>query len=310
MKDKILLCLVLGSFAMTGCTDDKRSNLMGGASKKGSNDGNSQFVRPDDGANTSIDTSIESGLEAAQAGTKWDYPAEYCKHLDKLKLRIDLEEEKRVFCVDGLPTKVFLEQREEILNSDYGAFKVRELMPAEFVDEFSEFRLIWGFRVPIRPFDVKEKPIYEYVSLPIKTDLVNLKPEWTKLPRETLDSSGLHLWSTNIDYTLNVNAAPGVVLYNYRQAQYNMYQLMAASEEMGFGLEHLAKPDPEHYLIYNVLNVVLNDGTGYNDGKGGSVIIGYLHAKVNNQNYPAISIEAIIDIVNRVSTNLATGLMK
>ena len=217
---------------------------------------------------------------------------------------------KRFSALIKSPTKVFLEQREEILKSEYGQFTVRELAPTVYQGEYSEFRLIWGFRVPIRPFLVKERPIYEYISQPFQTELVDLKPEWTKLARETLDASGLHLWSVNIDYTLNVNAAPGVLLYNYRQAQYNMYQVMAASEEMGFGLEHLVKADPEQYEIYNVLNVVINDGSGYNDGKGDSIIIGYIHAKINNQNYPAVSVVAITEIINKISANLAAGLMK
>lgn len=263
------------------------------------------------GENLPSATPVDTSAAGPVAGTKIDYPSVYCLHVTALNLREDASEEIAAICRDGKPTQLFLEQRIAALNSPPGEFKIRVVSEAyDDKNDTSEFHLIWGLHVPLAPFTVKDRPIAEIVTQSVKTNIVDLKSTLIPRPDDPLDSRGLQFWSYDIEYELQVVSAPEIVVPNYRKTQYNLYQVMSGSEEMALGFEHLTEFDPEHYYIYKNLNFVINDGAGYNDGRGGTVIIGYLHTKFNNQGYAPVSIQAVKEVMQAVISNLSKGLLQ
>lgn len=242
------------------------------------------------------------------AGTKIDYPKLYCESVQKIKLRADASEELALLCNDGAPTELMLQYRRDAIARGDGKFEIN-IIKEESNNETSEFYAMWSFRVPMKPFDVKSHYIYKYVTMPYASENLEINDKVTEHPFESLDTSGLHLWSADVNYHITLHAARNFPVYSTRKTQYNMYQVLSASEEMGFGFEHLTEPRDDHFMNYKFLNFAFNDGNGYNDGRGGTVVICLLHFKVNNQGFPAFARSALLEIANRSVSNLITVLM-
>jgi hypothetical protein len=79
---------------------------------------------------------------------------------------------------------------------------------------------------------------------------------------------------------------------------------------MGFALEHLVEVDPESFSKYISLTIAFNDGTGFNDGRGGTVLVGLLHLQVNNQGLPALARDAALEVTQHAIGGLSAALRK
>lgn len=241
-------------------------------------------------------------------GAKLNYPELYCQHVGKLKLNVDVSEPLGKFCQDGKPTPFMLEYRDESLQRPDQKYTIRTIYEnSDRKQEQSEFIFVWSFTLPLRPFNVKEHPIYEYIVKPFKNERMDMRSNFVK---RTDDPSvtGLHLWSVDVNYDITIFPNPGLTLKNTRKTRYDLYQVQSASEEMGFGVEYLMEVDKYNFSKYTFLNIAFNDGGGFNDGRGKSVIIGYLHLQMNNQGFPQVAKQTALEIAETACQNLFDGL--
>lgn len=245
---------------------------------------------------------------AVDAPVVIDYPKLYCENAEKLKLRSDVKEELAFFCVNGKPTKDFLAFRKDALAQTPGGYKLQLLQAQHDPDsDRSEFLIAWAFHVPIRPFEVKARPIYDYVAQSFTTDSIDVKAGAVRRMDDPLDS-GLHLWSADMSYDLTIKGTQGLTLTSQRKTQYNLYQVQSGNEEMGFGVEHLTDVDNPNFRRSVMLNVSFNDGSGFNDGKGGAVVITLLHFVLSNQGFPATATKSIQEIAQHAADSMYNGL--
>jgi hypothetical protein len=237
-----------------------------------------------------------------------DYAALYCANAVKLKLRTDIATEIDLICKDGKPTELMQEYRTRALTQEPGkiAIKFLQQKSTEETDR-SEFTVIWAFHVPIRPFVVKARPLYDYIAKGYQSSDVNFAVKANRLMEAPLDS-GLHLWTTEMDYALRVNALPSLAIINDRKTQYNLYQVLSGNEEMGMGVEHLIDSPDQTYKVSNLVNFSFNDGDGYNDGKGGTVVINILRFDFNNQGFPETAITTMTSVAQALANNMYEGL--
>jgi len=174
-------------------------------------------------------------------------------------------------------------------------------------NDLSEFEIAWAFHVPIRPFEVKSRPLYQFIAQGYSSDKITLKAGSQKRSDEELDF-GMHLWSVDMNYDLTVKGTQGLSLINARKTQYNLYQVESGNEEMGFGVEHLNDPENQDYKKSTMLNFSFNDGSGYNDGKGGTVVVTLLHFVIRNQGFPATATASIQEIAKHIANTMYEGL--
>ncbi len=252
--------------------------------------------------------SVQAIEDNAQAIEIVDYPKLYCENVDKLQLRALVKDELSYFCKNGKPTPDLLKSRSKALTDEPGKFQL-VLLQAEHDSENdqSEFLIAWSFHVPIRPFEVKARPIYDYVASGFSSDVIDLKAQASRRLDDPLDS-GLHLWSTDMSYDLTVKGTQGLTLASQRKTQYNLYQVQSGNEEMGFGVEHLTDVDNPNFLKSTMLNLSFNDGRGFNDGKGGAVVVTLLHFVLSNQGFPATATKSIQEIAQHTADGMYNGL--
>lgn len=237
-----------------------------------------------------------------------DYAALYCANAVKLKLRTDITTEIDLICKDGKPTELMQEYRTRALTQAPGKIDIKFLQQKSTEEtDRSEFTVIWAFHVPIRPFVVKARPLYDYIAKGYQSADVSFAVKANRLADAPLDS-GLHLWTTEMDYALRVNALPSLAITNDRKTQYNLYQVLSGNEEMGMGVEHLVSSPDQTYKVSNLVNFSFNDGDGYNDGKGGTVVINILRFDFNNQGFPETAIATMTSVAQALANNMYEGL--
>ncbi|HET9238157.1 MAG TPA: hypothetical protein VFO10_12935 [Oligoflexus sp.] len=237
-----------------------------------------------------------------------DYAALYCANAVKLKLRTDITTEIDLICKDGKPTELMQEYRTRALAQEPGKIDIKFLQQKSTEEtDRSEFTVIWAFHVPIRPFIVKARPLYDYIAKGYQNADVSFAVKANRLMDAPLDS-GLHLWTTEMDYALRVNALPSLAITNDRKTQYNLYQVLSGNEEMGMGVEHLVASPDQTYKVSNLVNFSFNDGDGYNDGKGGTIVINILRFDFNNQGFPNTAIETMTSVAQALANNMYEGL--
>jgi len=161
--------------------------------------------------------------------------------------------------------------------------------------------------VPVRPFEVKSRPLYQFIAQGYTSDKIMLKASSQRRSDEELDF-GMHLWSVDMSYDLTVKGTQGLSLVNARKTQYNLYQVESGNEEMGLGVEHLNDPENIDYKKSTMLNFSFNDGSGYNDGKGGTVVVTLLHFVIRNQGFPATATASIQEIAKHIADTMYEGL--
>ena len=278
--------------------------ILGSACSKEDDSGKQRSVSQDSKAATA-DESIN---EAQQTESGIDYPALYCEHVGQLALRADVSEELAFACRDASPTPEFYAFRKKALDQAPGEIEI-VLLKAEHANDsdLSTFKIAWGFHVPIRPFEVKNRPIYEFIAKGFTKDDITMAASNERLPDDQLDH-GLHLWSVNMHYDLTVRGGAGLDLTNSRNTQYNLYQVQSGNEEMGFGVEALINEDNPDYLKSTMLNLSFNDGNGYNDGNGGAVVVTILDFAIKNQGFPATATDSVKKIAEHIAQEMYNGL--
>jgi hypothetical protein len=218
----------------------------------------------------------------------FDYPKRHCSQVRKIKVKPEarIEDELSYFCNGEEPTKEMLDLRSSLLN-DPDKLIINKIFVSHIAqEETSEFKLVWGYNAAhIRPYVVQTAPLYSFITKDLADDFVNIKTKSERLPDKAIDY-GLHLWSANMAYDLIINASDGVTLTTKRKTQYNLYQVESGNEEMGFGVEHLTDGNNGDFSISNMINLSMNDGKGFNDGSGGTVVLTMLHLKMNNRGFP------------------------
>jgi hypothetical protein len=264
---------------------------------------------PDGKAGNSVATSANRVVAPPTENGLPNFPYLYCEHAVKVKTRLDIKNELQYFCPDGAPSNDMLKLRETLFT---GKGRTAPLIVKEkHIKETdrTEMVLIWGYYVKIRPFEVKERPLNEYIAKTI--DRPDLKLVGTTKPqaRDELDH-GLHLWTSTLHYELSVQATSGLQLENKRNTQYNMYQVHSGNEEMGLGVESMVKEGTNDYFVSTMLNLSFNDGTGYNDGKGGTIVLNILNIEIDNRGFPATAGKSVEEIGKFLADAMYQGLTK
>ncbi|MCX6127978.1 MAG: hypothetical protein NTX25_02805 [Proteobacteria bacterium] len=251
---------------------------------------------------------VKSGDAAKGQVEVQDYPKLYCENVEKLKLRADVKEELAFFCKSGKPTADFLKYRKQAIDSESGKYQLDLLQAQHSTDsDKSEFLLVWSFKIPIRPIDIKGKPIYDFVTNGFTTDTITSKGSAAKRNDDPLDS-GLHLWSADMSYDLTIKGTQGLSLVSQRKTQYNLYQVQSGNEEMGLGVEHLVDTNNPNYTKSTMLNFSFNDGSKLNDGKGQAIVVSLLHFVLSNQGFPATATKSIQEIAQHTADGMYNGL--
>jgi hypothetical protein len=93
-----------------------------------------------------------------------------------------------------------------------------------------------------------------------------------------------------------------------RQTQYNLYQVESGNEEMGLGVEHLTNPEEQGYRHAVVVNLSFNDGDGFNDGEGGTIILNLMHLTLNNRGFPVSAGKAFDAMADFLADAMFDGL--
>jgi hypothetical protein len=111
-----------------------------------------------------------------------------------------------------------------------------------------------------------------------------------------------------MSYDLKVQALPTLAIINTRKTEYNLYQVLSGNEEMGLGVEHLTESVDKTYQASNLVNFSFNDGSGYNDGKGGTVVINILRFDFTNQGFPETAVKTMGAVAQGLAENMYQGL--
>ena len=297
----IVLVTACGSKTKLGSKTESTTNSRGHTSSYNPNDASSKTKNSENAQ--VIDTE----------GIKQRYPELYCKRVVELQvqLRADVTEQLKYFCPDGKPSPAMLTMRQRLLDAANGRTAVEIISEPDSGNpsyrEESEYVIAWGYRVGIRPFEVKARPLYEFIANDLNSDGVVMTGTQSRRPDGEVDS-GLHLWSVDMTYDLKVRATNGIDLTNVRKTQYNLYQVESGNEEMGFGVEALT--EPADFSTSTMLNLSFNDGQGFNDGKGQAIILNILHIKLQNKGFPETAAMAINKIANFLADSMYEGLSK
>jgi hypothetical protein len=237
-----------------------------------------------------------------------DYPKAYCEAVASLELRADVSAELAYFCKDGKPTADMRDLRKRLLAAPERRSVVQILKDeVDGSKDSTDFVVMWGYYIPRRPFDVKALPFYDFIASETDRGDIVMSSTASRRSDEELDS-GLHLWSTDMAYTLAVQATDSITLEYSRETQYNLYQVQSGNEEMGLGIEHLTNPDEENYQKSVMLNLSFNDGEGFNDGKGETIVLNLLHITLNNRGFPKIAGRALNELANFLADSMYDGL--
>lgn len=238
-----------------------------------------------------------------------NYPKLFCQNGPKLKVRSDVKEELDLLCQGGNPTQEFINLRAEALTAAPGQIAVRFLRKNQTEsDDRADFLLSWVFHVPVRPFIVKSRPLYDYIGRGHSSEKVKFDVKPSRLPDSTLEPGGLHLWSTEMNYSLAVQALPTLALANTRKTQYNLWQVLSGNEEIGMAIEHLLESPGDIYKTSSLVSISFNDGEGFNDGRGGTVVINFLKFVFNNQGFPQTAEATMMEIAQALAHHMYDGL--
>ncbi len=238
-----------------------------------------------------------------------NYPKLFCENAPKIKVRSDISEELALLCNNKQPTQEFIDLRAEALSSTPGQIDVRFLRKIQTeADDGADFMLGWVFHVPVRPFIVKGRPLYDYIAQGHQGEKVKFNVTTEKLPDSTLEPGGLHLWSVEMNYSLAVQALPTLALANVRKTQYNLWQVLSGNEELGIAIEHLTESPGDIYKASSLVSISFNDGDGFNDGRGGTVVINYLKFKFTNQGFPQTAEQTMMEIAKALANHMYNGL--
>lgn len=238
-----------------------------------------------------------------------DYPKLYCESVRKVKTRQNIDPMLDYVCKGKTPSKEFLDLRSKAMNAKPGEIELITLKTNHNEEtQKSEFTIVWAFHVKNRPFEVKNRPIYEYIAKGYNSPTITLGSKFERQADSTLDPGGLHLWSVNLSHDLTIKGSNNLELKSSRNTQYNLYQVLSGNEEMGLGIEHLMDTANNSYDASTMVNFSFNDGGGFNDGKGGTVVVTMLHFILANSGFPKTATESIGEIAKNIADGMYNGL--
>ena len=111
-----------------------------------------------------------------------------------------------------------------------------------------------------------------------------------------------------MSYDLSVRGTSTRFLVSQRNTQYNLYQVLSGNEEMGLGVESLIDVNNPDFDLSTMVNFSFNDGQGYSDGKGGTVVITMLHFIINNHGFPDTATRSIQEVAKHTANVMYKGL--
>jgi hypothetical protein len=110
-----------------------------------------------------------------------------------------------------------------------------------------------------------------------------------------------------MEHKIKIDTGTGAIFERDRVKEYNLYQLLSGNEEMGVAEEHLDGENP-HYIRSIQLTFAFNDGTGYNNDKGGAIIITLVHVIVRNEGFPEITSSVTTKVSKAMGQLMYEGL--
>jgi hypothetical protein len=226
----------------------------------------------------------------------------YCTDYQAVKLRTDISKEMRYFCNNNQPTPEMIALVDSIDKAPQGKAPLRIVKSEHGSDLWSEFWIVWGFKAPSAPIALKDRPIYDFIAKGTTSSTLTLAASAVRQPDELIDH-GLHLWSASIDYDLTILGSNNLIIPTKRNTSYNLYQVKAASDDMGLAVEHLADPTNSDYKIATMINLsFINDTGGPAGGSpGGSINLALSHIKIFNRGFPPTATSAMTEVAQFVS---------
>ncbi len=226
----------------------------------------------------------------------------YCTDYPAVKLRTDISKEMRYFCNNNQPTPEMLALVDSIHKAAQGKAPLRIVKTEHSADLWSEFWIVWGFKAPSAPIALKNRPIYEYIAKGTSSSTLTLTANATRQSDELVDH-GLHLWSATIGYDLTILGTNNLVIPTKRNSEYNLYQIKAASEDMGLAVEHLADPTNSDYKTATMINLSFSNDTLGPTGTspGGSINLALSHIKISNRGFPSTATSSMAEVAQFVA---------
>ncbi len=244
-----------------------------------------------------------------ETSLKLDYPKQYCENVRRISIRTNIDSMIEYICAGKSPSKEFLELRTKAMNAKPGDIQLSTIKINHNEEtQKSEFVIVWAFHVPLRPFEVKGRPIYQYVAQGYTSETITLASKFELQPDTTLDPGGLHLWSVKLNHDLVIKGSSNLNLASARNTEYNLYQVLSGNEEMGLGIEHMTDTGNPSYDASTMANFSFNDGGGFNDGKGGTVVVTMLHFIIGNSGFPKTATDSIAEIAKNIADGMYNGL--
>jgi hypothetical protein len=158
----------------------------------------------------------------------------------------------------------------------------------------------------LRPFKVKGLPFFNFIAKNLSEENIDSKATAERLPDDSLDPN-MHIWSSQLFYEMKIQASATKSLLARRKTQYNLYQVESGNEEMGLGVEHLVDGFNGEYHKSMLINLSFNDGQGFNDGKGGTIVLNMLHLVMDNKGFPDLTGKALDKLGNFLAKSMYDG---
>ena len=252
---------------------------------------------------------LVSGSGKAVENVVVDYPPRYCDYASKFQpiLRTDITENLKYFCDGANPTDAMTDLRAFLIENP-GKLELKKIVNSnDEANDVSEFKLVWGYYIPkLRPFKVKGLPFYTFIAKDFSEGNLHSKTVAERLSDDTLDPN-MHIWSAQLGYDLKIQASASRSLSARRKTQYNLYQVESGNEEMGLGVEHLLDGCGGESKKSILINLSFNDGQGFNDGKGGTVVLNMIHLVMDNKGFPELTGQALDKLGNFLAKSRYDG---
>lgn len=216
----------------------------------------------------------------------------YCSDVNSVKLRTDIAQEIKYFCNNNSPTSAMLDLVKAVHESPEGRATIKIVEAKHGNDQWSEFLIVWGFKVPTTPIALKDRPIYDLIAKGTTTANLELSASAVRQPDETVDHA-LHIWSASLAYDLLILGSNNLRIPTKRNTQYNLYQIRPGVEDMGLGVEHLVDSQNEDYKLATMINVAFKNEV---QGESGSVNLALSHIKIYNRGFPSTAETAMKEI--------------
>ena len=227
-----------------------------------------------------------------------DWPTMYCQNLKGHNFLDDFREQLALFCQDDAPTELTYKMMNLARDKTDNPPVVR-LTLEHGVTDYSKMTFAWAVQVPIEPFYVKSRPLWEYLE--------NTSPEGPyqtsiRMTKENETEEGLHLVSVDMEYDIKIVTPNGGIIHTNKSTEFNLFQILSGSDEMGIVVENFKKDES---LNYNASKMLI---LSFPDEDGGAFIINLQDIDVNTSGFRELSTQGFEDIVQASAIALRDGL--